>query len=311
MPGNHDERVLASAIDDIIESYAEHGNINHLDGLNLPSRAEVAALLDDLISIVFPGYFVRQHVDALTCRYFVGERCARTLRSLELAVGQALRLQSGSAEASHRERAHACAIEMLQAIPTIRAVLDTDVQAALVGDPAASSAPEIITSYPGVEAIAVHRIANTLCRLDVPLIPRMMSEQVHSRTGIDIHPGASIGESFFIDHGTGVVIGETSQIGVRVKLYQGVTLGALSVRNGVGRSTERRHPKLEDDVTIYSGATILGGDTVIGAGSTIGGNVWLTHSVEAGTTVMIGKPSLKFIKQGTRVEVEKYRDPEY
>ncbi len=311
MPGNHDERVLANAIDDIVESYAEHGNINHLDGLNLPSRAEVATLLDDLISIVFPGYFVRQHVDALTCRYFVGERCARTLRSLELAVGQALRARSGSAEVSHQERAHACAIEMVRAIPAIRAVLDTDVQAALVGDPAACSAPEIITSYPGVEAIAVHRIANTLCRLDVPLIPRMMSEQVHSRTGIDIHPGASIGESFFIDHGTGVVIGETSEIGVRVKLYQGVTLGALSVRNGMGRSTERRHPKLEDDVTIYAGATILGGDTVIGAGSTIGGNVWLTHSVEAGTTVMLDKPSLKFIKQGSRVSAEQQRDPEY
>jgi len=311
MPGNQDERVLANAIDDIVESYAEHGNINHLDGLNLPSRAEVATLLDDLISIVFPGYFVRQHVDALTCRYFVGERCARTLRSLELAVGQALRARSGSAEASHQERAHDCAIEMVRAIPAIRAVLDTDVQAALVGDPAACSAPEIITSYPGVEAIAVHRIANTLCRLDVPLIPRMMSEQVHSRTGIDIHPGASIGESFFIDHGTGVVIGETSEIGVRVKLYQGVTLGALSVRNGMGRSTERRHPKLEDDVTIYAGATILGGDTVIGAGSTIGGNVWLTHSVEAGTTVMLDKPSLKFIKQGSRVSAEKQRDPEY
>lgn len=311
MPGNHDERVLASAIDDIVESYAEHGNINHLDGLNLPSRAEVATLLDDLVSIVFPGYFVRQQVDALTCRYFVGERCARTLRSLELAVAQALRLRSGSADASHQERAHDCAIEMVRAIPAIRAVLDTDVQAALVGDPAASSAPEIITSYPGVEAIAVHRIANTLCRLDVPLIPRMMSEQVHSRTGIDIHPGASIGDSFFIDHGTGVVIGETSEIGERVKLYQGVTLGALSVRNGVGRSNERRHPKLEDDVTIYSGATILGGDTVIGAGSTIGGNVWLTHSVEAGTTVMIDKPSLKFIKQGSRVATDKHRDPEY
>ena len=316
MPGNHDERVLASAIDDIVDSYAEHGNINHLDGLNLPSRAEVSTLLEDLISIVFPGYFVRQHVDALTCRYFVGERCARALRSLELAVGQALRAKSGDPAPAcgidpHQERAHQCAIEMIRAIPAIRAVLDTDVQAALVGDPAAGSAPEIITAYPGVEAIAVHRIAHTLCTLDVPLIPRMMSEQVHSRTGIDIHPGATIGESFFIDHGTGVVIGETSVIGARVKLYQGVTLGALSVRNGRERSNERRHPKLEDDVTIYAGATILGGDTVIGQGSTIGGNVWLTHSVEAGTTVMLDKPSLKFIQQGNRVQVAGHRDPEY
>ncbi len=314
MPGHHDEHVLASAIDDIVESYAEHGNINHLDGLNLPSRAEVATLLDDLISIVFPGYFVRQHVDQLTCRYFVGERCARALRGMELAIGQALRAQSGSlptGDDPHQERAHTCAIEMIRAIPAIRAVLDTDVQAALVGDPAAGSAPEIITAYPGVEAIAVHRIANTMWRLDVPLIPRMMSEQVHSRTGIDIHPGATIGDSFFIDHGTGVVIGETSEIGSHVKLYQGVTLGALSVRNGAERSSERRHPKLEDDVTIYAGATILGGDTVIGRGSTIGGNVWLTHSVEAGTTVILDNPSLKFIQQGSQVKIAKQRDPEY
>ncbi len=301
MSGDQDERVLASAIDDIVDSYAEHGNINHLDGLNLPSRAEVSTLLEDLISIVFPGYFVRQHVDALTCRYFVGERCARALRSLELAVGQALRAQAGGQESSaqagaRQERAHRCAIEMIRAIPAIRAVLDTDVQAALVGDPAASSAPEIITAYPGVEATAVHRIAHKLHELDAPLIPRMMSEQVHSRTGIDIHPGATIGASFFIDHGTGVVIGETCELGERVKLYQGVTLGALSVRNGSEKSTQRRHPKLEDDVTIYAGATILGGDTVIGRGSTIGGNVWLTHSVEPGTTVMLDKPSLRFIR---------------
>ena len=312
---HHDERVLASAIDDIVESYAEHGNINHLDGLNLPARAEVATLLDDLISIVFPGYFVRQHVDPLTCRYFVGERCARALRGLELAVGQALRAQAGEKprgdDDPHQLRAHVCAIEMIRAIPAIRAVLYTDVQAALLGDPAAGSASEIITAYPGVEAIAVHRIAHTLWTLDVPLIPRMMSEQVHSRTGIDIHPGATIVESFFIDHGTGVVIGETTQIGARVKLYQGVTLGALSVRNGLEKSNERRHPRLEDDVTIYAGATILGGDTIIGRGSTIGGNVWLTHSVEAGTTVMLDKPSLKFIKQGSRVQPAEHRDPEY
>ncbi len=313
-----DERVLAGAIDDIVDSYAEHGNINHLDGLNLPSRAEVSTLLEDLVSIVFPGYFVRQHVDALTCRYFVGERCARALRSLELAVSQALRAQAGDstpagcASDEIQLRAHQCAIEMIRAIPAIRAVLDTDVQAALAGDPAAGSAPEIIVSYPGVEAIAVHRVAHTLYALNVPLIPRMMSEQVHSRTGIDIHPGATIGPSFFIDHGTGVVIGETTQIGERVKLYQGVTLGALSVRNGTGHSSERRHPRLEDDVTIYAGATILGGDTVIGRGSTIGGNVWLTHSVDAGTTVMLDKPSLKFIQQGSVVrDGARQRDPEY
>lgn len=318
MSGAHEERVLAGAIDDIVASYDEHGNINHLDGLNLPSRAEISTLLEDLVSIVFPGYFVRQHVDALTCRYFVGERCARALRSLELAASSALRAQVGDstppgcASDAIQQQAHACAIEMIRAIPAIRAVLDTDVQATLAGDPAASSAPEIIVSYPGVEAIAVHRIAHTLYALDVPLIPRMMSEQVHGRTGIDIHPGARIGPSFFIDHGTGVVIGETTIIGERVKLYQGVTIGALSVRNGNASRPVKRHPTIEDDVTIYAGATILGGDTVIGAGSTIGGNVWLTHSVDAGTTVMLDKPSLKFLQRGSPVQTgQNHRDPEY
>ncbi len=311
------ERVLARAIDDIVLSYAEHGNINRLDGRNLPSRAEVSTLLEDLVSIVFPGYFVQQQVDELTCRYFVGERCARALRSLEHACSQAWRAQSGDttppdcASDEIQQRAHDCAIEMIRKIPAIRAVLDTDVQAALVGDPAAGSAPEIIVSYPGVEAIAVHRIAHALYGFDVPLIPRMMSEQVHGRTGIDIHPGARIGPSFFIDHGTGVVIGETTRIGERVKLYQGVTLGALSVRNGSGKSDEKRHPTLEDDVTIYAGATILGGDTIIHEGSTIGGNVWLTHSVEAGTTVILDKPSLKFLKRGTVIPAAAHRDPQY
>jgi serine O-acetyltransferase len=289
------EHVLAGAIDDIIASYAEHGNINHLDGANLPSRSEVSQLLEDLVSIVFPGYFVQDQVDVLTCRYFVGERCARVLRGLERASARALRASDGAGEAI-TATAQTLAVELIRAIPTIRAVLDTDVRAALSGDPAAHNESEVIMSYPGIEAIVVHRIAHFLYQRDLPLIPRMMSEIVHSRTGIDIHPGATIGPSFFIDHGTGVVIGETSRIGERVKLYQGVTLGALSIRPGRELDLNRRHPILEDDVTIYAGATILGGDTVIGRGSTIGGNVWLTHSVPADTTVILDKPSLRFVK---------------
>lgn len=295
-----EQRVLARAIDSIMQSYSEHGNINHLDGQNLPSRAEVEQLLDDLIAILFPGYFVRDQLDDLTARYFVGERCARVLRRLERSVGRALcetetPCDQGSDPTSeeHSRRAHSLAIDLIQAIPSIRAVLDTDVQAALAGDPAARSAAEVILSYPGVLAIAVHRVAHQLYRLDVPIIPRMMSELVHSRTGIDIHPGATIGNSFFIDHGTGVVLGETTVIGEHVKLYQGVTLGALSVAPGARRE-EQRHPTLEDHVTIYAGATILGGKTVIGRGSTIGGNVWLTHSVPPNTTVALDNPSLRF-----------------
>lgn len=317
MPKRPEERVLASAIDDIIASYAEHGNINHLDGDNLPSRSEVSDLLEDLVSIVFPGYFVSEQVDALTCRYFVGERCARVLRGIERMSARAM--GAAALELQDRERismqAHDVAIELIQAIPRIRAVLDTDVQAALAGDPAARSASEIIMSYPGVQAIVVHRIAHCLYRLGVPLIPRMMSELVHGRTGIDIHPGATIGRSFFIDHGTGVVIGETSLLGDHVKLYQGVTLGALSVTVDEASRDAKRHPTIEEHVTIYAGTTILGGDTIIGRGSTIGGNVWLTHSVPPGTTVMLDKPSLRFLQateEGrTPIEPGRHRDPQY
>ncbi|MBX7084641.1 MAG: serine acetyltransferase [Nannocystaceae bacterium] len=292
-----DPRALARAIDDVVASYALHGNINHLDGANLPSRALVSQLLEDLLSIVFPGYFVEDQVDALTCRYFAGERCARVLRGLEHVVARAFAADGAATLDVSTARAQAVAIEVIQEIPTLRELLDTDVQAALAGDPAAGSASEIIMSYPGIEAIAVHRIAHTLHTRGVPLIPRMMSEWVHRQTGIDIHPGAVIGPSFFIDHGTGVVVGETSRIGARVKLYQGVTLGAMSVSGRDAHARRKRHPTIEDDVTIYAGATILGGDTVIGAGSIVGGNVWLTHSLPPGTTVMLDKPSLRFIAQ--------------
>lgn len=298
---NPNQRVLAQAVDGIIESYRQHGNINHLDGSNLPSRAEIAQLLDDLMSVMFPGYFVQDQLDELTCRYFVGERCARLLRGLERAMERALQPATGGTPTPTgiRAQANAKAIDMIRAIPGIRAVLATDLQAALAGDPAACSPSEVIMSYPGIEAIAVHRVAHHLYQAGVPLLPRQMSELVHSKTGIDIHPGATIGQSFFIDHGTGLVIGETTRIGNRVKLYQGVTLGALSVR-GPADPEIQRHPTLEDDVTVYAGATILGGDTVIGRNSTIGGNVWLTHSVAAETTVILDKPSLKFLDPSSR-----------
>ncbi len=298
------ERRLAEIVEAILDSYAEHGNINHLDGSNLPSRDEVSTVLDDLMAVVFPGFFGQDHLDELTCRYFVGERCARLLRSLERIFVRALRTKyrfpakvPEQAELEHL--AHQHAIDVLHVIPALRVILDTDVQAALAGDPAAASSQEIITAYPGVHAIAVHRIANHLYTRGIPLVPRMMSELVHGRTGIDIHPGATIGPSFFIDHGTGVVVGETCRIGSNVKLYQGVTLGALSVdaadRLEEGLGHKQRHPTLEDHVTVYAGATILGGDTVIGRGCTIGGNVWLTHSVPPGTTVTFDKPDVRLV----------------
>ncbi len=295
MEAPYHERDFARTIDAIMKSYACHGNINHLDGDNLPSRNEVTDLLEDLISILFPGYFVREHVDQLNCRYFVGERCARALRGLERAAARSL--TSARGEANVTARAHEIALDLIHSIPSIRDVLDTDVQAALAGDPAARSSSEVIMSYPGVMATAAYRLAHALLRLDVPLLPRMITEIMHSRTGIDIHPGATIGNRFFIDHGTGVVIGETCLIGNNVKIYQGVTLGALSVRTGQDSSGNRRHPTLEDDVTIYAGATILGGDTIIGRGATVGGNVWLTHSVDPGTTVILDQPSLRMIQR--------------
>jgi serine O-acetyltransferase len=297
------QRQLAAIIEDVLESYAEQGNINHLDGSNLPSRAEVGRLLDDLLSVVFPGFLGHDEVDELSSRYFVGQRIATSLRGLERVIGRAKGIQCAAGkrprpvpELEAEARSHA--IDLLEHIPEIRRLLATDVRAALDGDPAACSAPEVITSYPGITAIAVHRIAHHLYKGGVPLIPRMMAELVHGRTGIDIHPGATIGASFFIDHGTGVVIGETTVIGEHVKLYQGVTLGALSVDDRDRERGGQRHPTLEDHVTVYAGATILGGDTIIREGSVIGGNVWLTHGVPAHTTVMLDKPSLRIFTKG-------------
>jgi serine O-acetyltransferase len=291
------ENGLASAVEGILQSYQRHGNINHIEATALPSRSRVTQLLDDLLDLLFPGYFGESSVDELSSRYVIGERCARVLRELTRASARAFRATCGDAPLSRKDaeaEAQRVAMGVLAGLPRVRDVLATDVQAALSGDPAASSAEEVILSYPGVQAIASHRIAHELYRLQVPMLPRMLSEVTHSRTGVDIHPGAQIGPSFFIDHGTGVVMGETTVIGARVKIYQGVTLGALSVRGRDEARGKKRHPTIEDDVTIYAGATIFGGETVIGAGSTIGANVSLTRSVAPGTTVVLDAPSLLF-----------------
>lgn len=294
---NDAQRQLAEIVDGVLASYDQHGNINHLDGSNLPALAEVDAVQRDLFSLLFPGFFGRDHVDELTSRYFVGERCARALRGLKTIIERASNFTGAevSSPGLSAKSPHEHAISLLLALPDLRRLLALDVRAAMVGDPAARSEPEVVSSYPGIAAIASHRLAHHLWQSGVPLLPRMMSELIHSRTGIDIHPGANIGEEFFIDHGTGVVIGETSKIGTRVQLYQGVTLGALSTRGDGVVEGKQRHPTLEDEVTVYAAATILGGETVIGKGSTIGGNVWLTHSIEPGTTVLLGAPSLRFI----------------
>jgi len=288
------------------EIVATYGNvtpkIHHLDRSALPSREVVINIIEALQEIIYPGYFNTNGIptsQAITAR--VQERIEWLYENLRDQIFKSLRHGRllGEDDCIPSERtADECAIAFIESIPDLRCRLAKDVQAAYDGDPAAKCIDEIIFSYPGVYAITVYRIAHELRRLDVPLLPRIMTEYAHSRTGIDIHPGARIGESFFIDHGTGVVIGETTDIGNNVKLYQGVTLGALSFpKDSRGRIIRgrKRHPTIEDDVVIYAGATILGGDTVIGQGSVIGGNVWLIHSVPPGTRVLQEEPQLRII----------------
>lgn len=275
---------LANTVRKLLSSYEEAGGINHSDGPNLPSKQSVASIVDDLETLAFPGYRREDGIEDTNADFLIGEivhRAARNLvRELERSLDYRYRMESGKGcpAACHLE-ARDLAYDFLESLPGLRAVLMEDVEAAFSGDPAAKSVEEVILSYPGMEAIVAHRFAHWFWERGIPLLPRMMSEYLHGKTGIDIHPGARIGRKFFIDHGTGVVIGETAVIGDRVKIYQGVTLGALSVRKSEG--DVKRHPTIEDDVTIYSGATILGGKTVIGRGSVIGGNVWLTRSVPA------------------------------
>ncbi len=274
--------LFTRAIAALMDSYETTGGINRRSGKNLPSKEAVHAIVVDLETLAFPGYRREDGIDDTNAPFVIGELANRTARAMvaetakSLDYAYRLKNQKGCPAACHLE-ANEIVQNFFEAIPGIRARLMLDVQAAWEGDPAAKSVEEVILSYPGLEAITVHRFANSLWKAGVPLIPRMMSEYVHARTGIDIHPGAAIGDRFFIDHGTGVVIGETTVIGANVKVYQGVTLGALSVRKN--ESDAKRHPTIQDGVTIYSGATILGGDTVIGHGSVIGGNVWLTSSL--------------------------------
>ena len=279
---------LNSLVDSITRSYEEIGGINHLDGPNLPSRPSIIKIMTDLQSLIFPGYQSEDTITKDSVRYVVSEKTSRLLNTLSTEIFKSLCYKESICEEGKpmdrcRTEAEALALEILQTIPDTRRKVKLDVEAAYAGDPAARSEEEIILAYPGVEAIIVHRIAHEIWTRSVPLIPRIMSEVIHGKTGIDIHPAAEIGDYFFIDHATGVVIGETTVIGKHVKIYQGVTLGALSVRKH--EVNTKRHPTIEDNVTIYAGATILGGDTVIGHDSIIGGNVWLTESVSPGSRI--------------------------
>lgn len=299
---------LNDLVERIVQSYVADERTQHLDSPFLPSRDRTIEILELLRRLVFPGFFDDQRLTTETIRYHVGDLLGKLRDMLYEQVRAALRYQEaqrngrGNPHDGDRcdEKAQTITLAMLDQIPEIRRLLALDVQAAFDGDPAATCTDETIFCYPGVDAIFVHRISHALWKLQVPLLPRIMSEYLHNETGIDIHPGAEIGESFFIDHGTGVVIGETTTIGHRVKLYQGVTLGALSTKGGQTWRGRKRHPSIEDDVTIYGGAIILGGETTIGKGATIGGSVFITRSIPPGYSVTMKAPELKMTSKGSR-----------
>ncbi len=276
-----------------------HPKLEHLATTPLPAKSSIIQLVDDLLEVIYPGYFGRKYVEVANIEYHIGDLIDSIYARLTQEVYRSVRPQCDKSKDSDCEHcwktAEEQAVTFLRKVPNLRVRLSADAQAAYDGDPAAKSIDEVIFAYPAIFAITTFRLAHELNVQGIPLLPRIMTEHAHSVTGIDIHPGATIGDGFFIDHGTGVVIGETTNIGNRVKLYQGVTLGALSfAMDEEGRMIRgrKRHPTIEDDVVIYAGATILGGSTVIGRGSVIGGNVWLTRSVPPYTKVIISEPEL-------------------
>ena len=289
---------LAGVIDQLVDSCVDNMAVNHIEGHDLPDKQSVDSVLDMLLAILFPGYTQGKAVSPSSLPYYFGELAYRTREKLisqvERAFAYGCRQKKPSELCQSCDKATRAVHRLMTDLPRIRALLKEDVVAAFDHDPAAESLDVILFCYPGLEAIATQRLANVLYGEEVPIIPRMWTERAHSRTGIDIHPGAQIGRRFFIDHGTGVVIGETTVIGDNVTLYQGVTLGALAPAKGQRFSNTKRHPTIGDDVVIYAGATILGGETVIGSRAVIGGSVWLTESVPEDTRVMTVKGDLVF-----------------
>ncbi len=273
---------MNSLLEQLLESYAHCGGIKHLNGANLPSKMAVAALTQDLLHVIFPGFIAEQQVSMHDLPHETALQLSSLQKRLKREIAKSLEMHPVPGAS-----AESVTLDFLRKLPDVRCVIQTDVEAAFLGDPAAANQEEVVLAYPGVEAVAVFRMAHVLYELGVAFLPRMMTEWAHGRTGIDLHPGASIGSHFFIDHGTGVVIGGTSQIGNRVRLYQGVGLVARSLAKNVERDHKgkalggKRHPTVGDDVTIYANSTIVGGDTVIGDRSIVGGNVWLTRSIPA------------------------------
>ncbi|GHV75773.1 serine acetyltransferase [Spirochaetia bacterium] len=299
-----DNTRIKKLVESLLQSYEDHEEIIKVDMGYQMNRSVIIEMIEKLRSLLFPGYFGKKGISAGSLEYYAGDLLEEVSFSLSLQIARAIRHVAEYAGAETKtvdNLAEELAYAFLAKLPEIRDYLAMDVSAAYDGDPAAFSKDEIISSYPGIYAIMVSRLAHELYKLHVPLIPRIMTEHAHNVTGVDIHPGATIGHHFFIDHGTGIVIGETTVIGNFVKLYQGVTLGALSTRGGQVLKDVKRHPTIEDHVTIYSGASILGGDTVIGEGVIIGSNAFVTKSVPEMTKVSVKNPELQF-KSGEQKE---------
>lgn len=296
----------------ILDDYDKKRAIDKLDVFNQPDTKVIHELIEELIRVAYPGFSKDKYYRV----YDIGNNMSMVIEDIAFRLNKqiaiALRYGQNPDEEkliATKEEAQKITLQFLQKIPEIREFLATDVDAVFDGDPAAESADEIIFAYPGLYAITIFRFAHVLYQLKVPVIPRIMTEIAHSKTGIDINPGATIGKYFMIDHGTGIVVGETTEIGEHVKVYQGVTLGALSTSGGRKLFNKKRHPTIEDYVTIYSGASILGGDTVIGRGSVIGGNVFLTKSVAPDTKVSVKNQELRY-NQGRREVQEVEADPD-
>jgi serine O-acetyltransferase len=290
----------------LIASYATVGGINRLDQTNLPSKNAITLITEDLLRLLFPGFFTEQPIHSYEIKMQTANLMDAVKGRLEDEIYKSLLYTKRDAMTA-RQQAGNITLNFLERLPAIRELLQTDAEAAYNGDPAALSKDEVIVAYPFIEAIAVQRLAHELYRLEVALIPRIMTEWAHSRTGIDIHPGAEIGSHFFIDHGTGTVIGETCQIGNRVKMYHNVSLVARSLSAGQALRGVKRHPTIDDDVTIYAGVTIIGGETTIGAGSTIGANVFLMHSVPPNSLVIYEEVNVKVMSKREKTKRDDFQ----
>jgi len=288
---------VPQVVKQLLSSWNTKECYEHISPVSLPSQERVIEIVNQTKRILFPGYFTKTKLHAANIEYYIGKQTTDLYEKISEQITMAIRhdcRRNGLPCTNCEARSHQHALSFIESLPQITALLASDIRAALRGDPATKSPDEVIFCYPGLLATLMFRVAHELYLLDIPIIPRIITEYAHSLTGIDIHPGATIGPEFFIDHGTGVVIGETTIIGKNVRLYQGVTLGALSLPRDAGKKLrdKKRHPSIEDNVIIYSNTTILGGKTVIGEGSIIGGNIWITESVATNTKVLLKRPEL-------------------